>query len=227
MRLELAERLRCPGPHAATPLIVVAQRTAGRELLAALLGCPVCRLEARVVDGDVRFDDAAAPRATDPAARARPEAMRTESVPELERVVALLGLAEPEGAVLLTGRYAALAGRLATLTGVHVVVMHAEGMARGADAQGATAVDASVSAVEGCAAAAPFSDATFRGVALDRELPAAFVADAVRATALGGRVLAAAGVPRPAGLEELARDDTEWVAARASDGAIVELKRRV
>ncbi len=222
MRLELAERLRCPAPHAPTPLIVVAQRTVGRDLLEALLGCPVCRLEARIVDGDVRFD-AAVPSeaAAGVAATATASPPRIGPVPELERVVALLGLSEPDGAVLLTGRYAALGVPLATLTGVHVIVMHAD-----ADASPDATVEATTAAVHGCPAAAPFSDATFRGAALDSGLPAPFITDAVRATAIGGRVLAVAGVAAPGGLKELARDDREWVAARESTGAIVELKRR-
>jgi len=219
MRLELAERLRCPSAHLPTPLIVVAQRSAGRELVAAMLGCPVCRLEARIVDGDVRFDDGAGAGMGEPR---RPDAAsRPTAVPELDRVVALLGLAEPDGAVLLTGRYAALAGGRAAATGVSVVVMHA-----GAAGASGCVSGADVAAVHGSRDVVPFVDATFRGVALDAGLPPAFVGDAMRSTAIGGRVLADVSVAPPPGLKELARDDTEWVAAREAGGAIVELKRR-
>jgi len=219
MRLELAERLRCPAAHVPTPLIVVAQRSAERELVTAMLGCPVCRLEGRIVDGDVRFD---APAADHRTAGSPAEAReRAGPPPELDRVFALLGLSEPGGAVLLTGRYAALAGPLAALAEVSVVAMH------GAPADRAVSPADGVAAVHGSPAAVPFIDATFRAVALDDDLPPPFAADAVRATAIAGRVLARATVPAPLGLKELARDDTEWVAARESVGAIVELKRRL
>ncbi|MCE9601867.1 MAG: hypothetical protein K8S21_06575 [Gemmatimonadetes bacterium] len=218
MRLELAERLRCPGAHTATPLIVVAQRTAERDLVAAMLGCPVCHLEARIVDGDVRFTDASGDRPASPDA---PRADRSAGpVADLERVIALLGLAEPGGSVLLTGRYAALAAALADTSDVSVVLMHAA-------AGGAPAGVPAVASVHGVPGSVPFIDGTFRAVALDMDLPPSFIADAVRGTATGGRVLADARVPSPQGVKELARDDTEWVAARESGGAIVELKRRV
>lgn len=227
MRLELAERLRCPAAHTPTPLIVVAERTVDRELTTALLGCPVCRLEARIVAGDVRFDAPpvkrpdSADRATNP--HAHPSAV---PAPDLERVVALLGLSEPGGAVLLTGRYATLARSLSAHSEVSVVVMHAATDTAFVD--GASAVEGSaVATVHGSPSSVPFTDGTFRGVALDAGLPASFSADAVRTTAIGGRVLAAAAVPAPTGLKELARDDSEWVAARESSGTIVELKRRV
>ena len=220
MRLELAERLRCPAAHTPTPLIVVAERTVDRELITAMLGCPVCHLEARIVDGDVRFDALAVDRpAVDRPALDRPAA----PAPELERVVALLGLSEPGGAVLLTGRYAALAAPLSALAEVSVVIMH--GLGGTAVVEGATV--ATVATVHGSPSSVPFTDGTFRAVALDAGLPASFGADVVRATAIAGRVLAAAAVPAPTGLKELARDDTEWVAARESSGTIVELKRRV
>lgn len=212
MRLDLAERLRCPYGHAPTPLVVVARETRDRDLREGFVGCPVCRREARIIAGHVRFDGLAS----------APECAATGAAPELERVIALLGLAEPEGAVLLTGRYAALAGALAAATGVSVIVMHSDA-ARASDGESG----ADVAAVHGSPAVVPFTDATFRGVALEAGLTPAFVVDAVRATAIGGRVLADISVAPPPGLKELARDDTEWVAAREAVGAIVELKRRI
>ena len=217
MRLELAERLRCPAEHAPTPLIVVAQRTVDRDLVTAMLGCPVCRLEARIVDGDVRFGATAGDRPYVP--DDAPADLSTGAAADLGRVVALLGLSDPGGAVLLTGRYALLAGPLADLSDVSVVIMHG-------GAAGARVGAPAVAFVHGSPGSVPFAEGTFRAAALDVGLPALFVTDAVRATTIGGRVLAAASVPAPHGVKELARDDTEWVAARESGGAIVELKRR-
>lgn len=213
MRLDLAERLRCPRAHVATPLVVVTTAVAERDLRRGFVGCPVCQLEARIADGVVTFAEAEdLPLADDGWG------------PTLDRLVALLGLAEPGGSVLLTGRYAACAADLARATDVAVVVM---GAAAGIGA------DEHVGVVRGLRAAVPFSDATFRAVALD--LPtdtavsadvAAFAADAVRSVAVGGRVLARSATAVPDGIKELARDETEWVGERQLVSAPVELRRR-
>jgi hypothetical protein len=207
MRLDLAERLRCPRPHAPTPLVVVSRRKRERELLEGFAGCPVCQLEVPIVEGHLRFDGVAAGAA----------AADADQAPDLARLIALLGLGEPEGAVLLTGRYAIVAEALAELTGVGAVVMHATRVWPASEL---------VSAVLGSPSLVPFTDTTFRGAALDASTPIALVADAVRSVAMGGRIVGAAGLLVPAGLKELARDDQEWVAARERSGAIVELRRR-
>jgi hypothetical protein len=205
MRLELAERLRCPNAHLPTPLVVVSREKRDRDLREGVAGCPVCRLEARITGGHLRFEgDAPAPAFT-----------ATGAAPELERVVALLGLAEPGGALLLTGRYAALAEPLAALIEATVVVMHAD----------APSASDQVAAVLGALTRVPFTDATFRGAALDDGTPQALVEDAARTVVSQGRVLGAGNLPLPGGLKELARDDREWIAARVLVGPIVELKR--
>jgi hypothetical protein len=206
MRLELAERLRCPNAHLPTPLVVVSGEKRDRDLREGVAGCPVCRLEARITGGHVRFDGDAS----------TPPFAAIGAAPELERVIALLGLAEPGGALLLTGRYAALAEPLAALTEATVVVMHAA----------VPSASDQVAAVLGALTRVPFTDATFRGAALDEGTPHALVEDAVRTVVSQGRVLAAGTLPLPGGLKELARDDREWVAARVSVGPVVELKRR-
>lgn len=193
MQLDIAERLRCPRPHAATPLILVAHRTDDRDLVAATAGCMTCHLEVSVRDGDVFFPGASSAQRTDAAA----------STDALDRLVALLGLAEPGGAVLLTGRYAALAAAVASAVDVHVVARNVE-PARGAG----------VSVVHLAEPVVPFSDNTFRAAALDADTPLPVLLDAVRALQVGGRLLATLPLERPHGIRELARDATEWVGER-------------
>lgn len=206
MQLEVAERMRCPRAHAATPLIIVAQRTVERDLVTGVAGCMSCHLEAEVRDGDVFFPGASA--ATAPASDATPDA--------LDRLVALLGLAEPGGAVLLTGRYAALAAAVASTVDVHVVVMNSEPV-RGAG----------VSAVHLSEPVVPFSDNTFRAAALDHDTSMPVLLDTVRALQVGGRLLAALPLERPFGIRELARDATEWVGEReAGPTGVVRITRR-
>lgn len=213
MRLNLAERLRCPNEHVPTPLVVVAREKRDHEIVGGFAGCPVCHLEARFEAGHVRF------------AESRSDIMAQESSivgpwweAERDRTIALLGLADPGGAVLLTGRYAALGEALSVTADVAVVVMSRVVLPVASDRIAALTGDLSV---------VPFTDGTFRAAAVDAWSPAGFVADAVRTVAVGGRVLVPVSTWLPAGLRELARDDQEWVAARESTGAIVELKRRV
>lgn len=206
MQLEIAERMRCPRAHLATPLIIVAQRTAERELVTGVAGCMSCHLEAQVREGDVFFPGAAPPAPTAPSATSE----------ALDRLVALLGLAEPGGAILLTGRYAALAAAVAARVDVHVVVLNAEPV-RGAG----------VSVVHLAEPVVPFSDNTFRGAALDADTSMPVLLDVVRALQVGGRLLAALPLERPFGIRELARDATEWVGEReAGPTGVVRITRR-
>lgn len=206
MQLEIVERLRCPRAHAATPLIMVAERTVERELVSGVAGCMSCHLEASVRDGDVFFPGTVPAAAT--SAHANPEA--------LDRLVALLGLAEPSGAILLTGRYAALAAAVAAQVDVHVVVLNAEPV-RGAG----------VSVVHVAEPVVPFSDNTFRAAALDHETSMPVLLDTVRALQVGGRLLVELPLERPFGIRELARDATEWVGEReAGPTGVVRITRR-
>lgn len=204
MRLEIAERLRCPRAHAATPLVVVAHRTVERELVAGVAGCPSCHLEAELRQGDVFF----------PGAQDAPLSGSVDAA-ALERVLALLGLAEPGGSVLLTGRYVALAAALTEHADVAVVTLNARGPA-----------GEGVSAVFLTEPALPFSDHTFRAAALDALTPLPVLLDALRTVQPGGRVLGALPLERPLGVRELARDATEWVGEReAGPGGIVTIRR--
>ena len=207
MRLDLAERLRCPRSHASTPLIVVADEVTGRDLRRGVAGCPVCQLEARIDAGDVWFG---ADRDDD-----HGETRDLEGA--LDRLIALCGLAEPGGAVLLTGRYGRLAERLTVAAGVSVVLIHPRSPHVGTD---------EVSTVHGERAQVPFIDQTFRAAALDAGFPESFIADVARSVQVGGRIVAAASVVPPEGVSELARDAAEWVGARERAAVVVELGRR-
>lgn len=236
MRLDLADRLRCPRAHAPSPLVVVARQVDDRELVAGFAGCPVCDLEARIVDRVVRFPrderqvagesrlsttflttdngvaEGSTQRATDVAS----------GHDDFTRLAALLGLDEPGGTVLLTGSYARFAARLATELELAVVIV------------GPPTLDTShgmpaVSLVELAEPAIPFSDHTFRAAALDAsgtpEHVRALMTDAVRTVAIGGRVLAMEALPLPDDVKELARDEREWVGQRERAAMRVTLGR--
>lgn len=206
MRLDIAERMICPAPHARTPLIVVARRRAERELLDGALGCMTCHREGQVVDGDVLLTSRVA--AASEIADASPAA--------LDRLEAQLGLSEPGARVLLAPAYASYAAGLAQRVEATVVVLNAGAPTR-----------AGVSSVWLDEAMVPFSNDTFSCAALDASLPAAQVLDALRTVQRGGRVVGRAPLEVPAGVAALARDDREWVGAReASPENVVRITRR-
>jgi len=201
MRLDLAERLRCPNAHAPTQLIVVAQESDGRELVRGFAGCPECHLEARIVAGAVRFPGFEEPSARVSTPHPAPHA--------LDRLRAQLNLAEDGGAVLLMGRYAPFGMALAAAMDIGVVTMMAP--------------RATVRLFE---PVVPFTDHTFRAVAMDMSVEPSVAADAVRTVVPGGRVLGANPLVMPALVRELARDTVEWVGERdAGPGGVVTIRR--
>ncbi len=224
MRLELAERLRCPGAHASTPLIVVAQETRDRVLRRAIVGCAVCGLEARITAGALTFPDGlvvagaeGAPAADLGRAAAADDVPAGAAVPAdvdaaaLERLVALLHLDAPGGAVLLAGDYARFAAALEASHDVHTVVLTSARDTRDERRDGTRSI--------------PFTDATFRAAAV-AAMPSALLGDLPRVVTPGGRIVAAVGSEPPAGARVLARDDREWVAEReGSGGGMVTLQR--
>lgn len=216
MRLDLAERLRCPRSHAPTPLVVVASETVGRDLRRGVAGCVVCRYEARVEDGDLLAEGSGAPprAAADEAGDGAGDGADPERI---RRLVALLGLAEPGGAVLLLGDAAALATGLADAAGV-AVVTDRPGRHRG----GAHPV----SAMLGFGDAVPFAEGTFRGAAIGAGVTTARIAAVLAAMVPGVRVVGDASLPVPHGLRELARDQREWVAEVQRVTGVVGITRR-
>lgn len=203
MRLELAERLRCPGAHAPTPLVVVAAQVVDRDLRRGTAGCMRCGCEARFDDGDLWFGPRADATTTVPTDSPSPEA--------LDRLQALLGLADSGGAVLLGGRYAASAAGLQARLDVMVVVFDPSGTRF-----------TSATRIVGCSDAVPVTDETFRAAALDVSHDLAIALRTVRS---GGRILAPLDCERPSEVTLLASDASEWVGERGMARPVVPLRR--
>jgi hypothetical protein len=205
--------------------VVVASEVVERELRRGVAGCPICRFEARFEGGDLRGDateanartTASATASATPGAPARPGSDAPATVDAIDRLIALLGLAEPGGAVLLTGAYATLASALAQRCEVAVITDQPHQP---------RALEDPVSAISGFGDAIPFSDGTFRAAALGASTSQPRGSDAVRCTVRGGRVVGAAALQLPEGARELARDEREWVAEVDARATVVELKRR-
>jgi len=206
MQRDLLDALRCSKPHDESWLVAVVHVAAGSELIEAELACPVCGAEYRVADGVAHFADVTVPQHdTWPADD------------QLLRLAALLGVAESPQPVALLGRYAAGSAPLASYVVGPQLLVNASA--------GRCAVGASRIMV---ADRLPLGVDTLAAVAVDAaNASATMLESAARALRLGGRLVAPAGAPMPAGMRELARDATEWVAetiTRAS--GLVELRRR-
>lgn len=217
MRLELAERLQCPGDHRPTPLVVVAAAVIDRDLRRGTAGCMQCGFQARVQDGDLWLPSQAGrpvgPSSTRASGAVSPDAPAAPAPsPEaIDRLQALLGLAESGGAVLLGGRYAAYAAGLQARLDLMVMVLDPE--------DGALS---SVARVVGRRDVVPFTDATFRAAALEDPV---LLAAAVRTVRPSGRLVAPIGCACPEAVTRLASDATEWVGERGSAPVVVPLQR--
>lgn len=205
MRLDIAERLLCPEPHARTPLIVVALETRGRDVIRASVGCMQCRREWQVEHGTLLLD--ASPRATALAPAEPSDAL-------LSRLEALLGVTDPGTPLLLGGRYVAVAPALVARCEAVVAVLPAAG-----------ASPAGVGHVQLTAPVVPFSDATFAAALVDATMSGAQVEDAVRCVRIGGRIVGDAAVPLPPRVRELARDVDHWVGEVQAAPSVVPLRR--
>jgi hypothetical protein len=125
------------------------------------------------------------------------------------RAAALLGLADPGGIVLLGGAETNVAAALHEQADVSVILHNPPGVAAGWDA--VTPVYAGV---------IPLGPGVLRGAILDHATATA-IDHVVTALRAGGRLVAPASIPVPAGVRELARDDDAWVAEREAQAVAV------
>jgi len=205
MLRDLLDSLRCPRPHAESWLVAMVHRADGPVLLDADLACPVCGAEFVIADGVARFDHS-------------PPTAGGEPVDPL-RLAALLGVSEGLLPILLTGRHAMAGAALADLLPVPQLWLNAPD-----DAAAPAAAHSAIDVRD----RVPLGVETLAAAAVDRAHAAPGMLESiVRAVRLGGRIVAPADTPLPAGLNVLARDPQEWVAevtTRAS--GLVELRRR-
>lgn len=209
MHLLLTDRLCCPRCGPAFGLILLAQRVEERRVLEGTLGCANCRDGFPVRDG---FGDLRSPpRGALPTGRAGPPGEAADPA-GLERLWALLGVAEGPGTLLLAGAVARSAPALAErIAGVEVVALDAD-LAGWPEAP---RVSRMVSRP-----GIPFYDRTLRGVAVDGGLGARWMEEAARVVAPLCRVVVvdapedAAAILAASGLSVLASEGGTVVAAR-------------
>ncbi|MEX0909077.1 MAG: hypothetical protein WDZ58_04870 [Gemmatimonadaceae bacterium] len=203
MFIELIDLLRCTRPHEDSWLVAAFQELRERDVIEGLLSCPVCNARYPITNGVAWFDvepGTAAEGATVPGADGM-------------RVAAYLNLVEP-GVVLLGGAWAGAADPVTGL-GNTVIAFNS-----------ATASAPRVSRVR-CDTIVPLARECLDGIALD-SAASGLVESGAWALKTGARMVAPAEAALPAGLVELARDESYWVAARegGSASAPVQIARR-
>lgn len=215
MFIELVDTLRCPRAHDETWLVARIDRLDGRHIVTGSLGCPICNAQYPIAGGilDMRDVDAAAILPPDLVASVLPP-----NDDDVARAAALLGLSEPGGVVVLSGGAALLADRLEELTSVNLILVSPTSPVPRSPFRSIVLTSDRL----------PLATGAVKGVLADAATATpAFLNDAQRALSTGGRLVAPAHTPLPAGVDELARDAREWVAVKgASPSGMVSLGRR-
>ncbi len=212
MQRDLLDALRCPGIHEESWLVAVVHEASGATLIVAELACPVCGAEFRINDGIAHF---AVDSEVSPPAPAMPSEPFTGDM--VLRLAALMGVAESQLPVALVGRYAAASGVLTSFVSAPQLLVNS---GRVVPAAGASRIVV--------AGRLPLGVETLAAIAVDAaHANPAFLESASRALRLGGRLVAPSAAPIPAGMRELARDATDWVAETTTRASgLVELRRR-
>jgi uncharacterized protein YbaR (Trm112 family) len=198
MFIELVDALRCPVPHEDSWLVASTTRMEARHIVEGTLGCPVCRAEYPVHRGVVDFRRAgASTRAEGTARRDATQAMR---------LAAFLALADATGFAVLLDEWGAHAPALRELVETPLIVVDPPGAMTGEPGISVLLTDEAI----------PLAHASARGVAVLAGASGR-LAEAARITRTGGRLVAPANVAVPAGVRELARDESVWVGEKEAE----------
>lgn len=204
MFIELVDALRCPAPHEESWLVASADRMEARHIVTGTLGCPVCHAQYPIANGvvDMRRDRA-------PAERVPRETHVQASPPDDEhvlRLAAFLELTDASGFALLLGPWAGYAPALRAQVETPLVAIDPDPAISGEPGISVVLTDGEI----------PVASGSARAVAIDAGSVkrAAAAASVARAK---GRIVAPLAVAVPAGVRELARDETLWVGEREPD----------
>ncbi len=224
MRVEFIELLRCPAPHASSPLITVANKRHGDEILDAALGCVMCGAEYALRDGCAVFpardgqpDCQVSLEVVISTAAGDPLPSAADRSDEALRLAALLGLADATARAMLCGDTTLVSHDIEALTGVRCLAVNAP-----ATLTENRPIDRLTMALSD---RIPLGDSSLHGLAVDLA-HVGLLSDATRVVRRGGRIVAPASASLPLGCRELARDARQWVVeVDATTSAPVTLQR--
>jgi uncharacterized protein YbaR (Trm112 family) len=192
---ELIDTLRCPNQHAQSWLVATSTRTVARHIMTGRLGCPECRANFEIVDGEVLFAAAATLRTT-----------RTLDSDAAFRLAAQLHLVEAPQPILLTGSWSRAVAPLREL--VPTVTMFV------GDGTSTITLDERVSSLRLPPSVIPLATGALRAVALDaHHASAELLAESARVLRTAGRLVAPASVTLNALLWRTLATDADLVVA--------------
>jgi hypothetical protein len=204
MFIELIDAIHCPADHPPSALVAAFDEIVDRDVVSGMLGCPVCRSEFQIRNGELWLVTTAMPS---PATRAlNPDE-------DALRLAASLDLRSETGFAILRGAWCALAGRVVDISPTHLVLLDPplntpRGPGRSVIHAGGTV---------------PFSPATAVAATIDDDERAYALALAVKPK---GRLVGPINVQPPRDTKELVRDERWWVAEKENATAPIQLGRR-
>lgn len=207
MHIELVDVLRCPRPHEDSWLVVAIHEIEHREVVQGTLGCPVCSTEYPIRDRVVEMTPSAPPIAGVGDADA--------DVDAVERLAAMLDLAEPRPLVILGGAWSRAAVALHHLTEQRLLLVGSFDR---------SCVGVGVYGLHAPPGTLPIAGAASSGIALD-VTDAVLLAAAAAALRPGGRLVVPSGAALPGGVIELVRDARWIVGERRTAPSLVSLGR--
>ncbi|MEK7401827.1 MAG: hypothetical protein AABZ80_05635 [Gemmatimonadota bacterium] len=202
MFVDLIEALRCPRPHDESQLVVAAGRVVDRHIMEGTLGCPVCGAEFKIVAGITQFE--------------MPGRPTPAQEPDAElglRIAAFLELTDAKGFAILCGTWGAQLDPIQRVADTPLLLVNPP-THYGGEPAGVVLCDA-----------VPLAASCARAAALDHDMAATQMASVVRAVRQGGRLIGPAALSLPAGVTEVARDETLWVGEKPGAVRFVELKK--
>lgn len=207
MFIELVDTLRCLNDHEESWLVAAVVRFEGRYIDQGSLGCPVCRAEYHIERGaaDFRGPGGSGQAPEDRGHLDESGRSLVDQADEVLRIRALLDLSEAGGTIALAGQAAALASAIEDQADVNVLAVNPGAAAEHRAGRSTLLVRDRI----------PLARGSLRGAVIgeDQATPA-MVSGLASALRVGGRLVAPVAAPLPFGVEELARDDRQWVAAK-------------
>src|SRR5439155_14185766 len=114
MFIELIDALRCPADHPPSTHVAAFDRIEDRDVIAGMLGCPVCGSEFQIRGGELWMATTAMPAPTTRAKHPGEDALR---------LAASLDLRSESGFAILRGAWCALADPLLGISPTHLVLL--------------------------------------------------------------------------------------------------------
>ncbi|HEX6313553.1 MAG TPA: hypothetical protein VFZ73_01785 [Gemmatimonadaceae bacterium] len=205
MLLSVVDVLRCPRPHEESSLVLSVETWNDQRILRGTLGCPICHCRFSIENGVTDFREGKGALRT----------VRDGGEVDTLRLAAQLALTDPGGFVLLTGTYASVADSFTDLAGVTCIVIDWQ------------VPDESIAVEVIVSDRLPLAAGTLRAAAVDApHASPGFLAAVAASIRDDGRIVGPAAAALPPSVEELARDDREWVGRVRKDGTPIRLLSR-